>query len=49
MVDLDTLLPANSGWTLQYAVGINASGQICGFGTHNGATHAFILNPGTAI
>jgi probable HAF family extracellular repeat protein len=43
-IDLNTLLPANSGWQLQAATGINDSGQIVGYGTINGQTHAFLLN-----
>ena len=38
MIDLDTLLPAGSGWTLQDARGINDNGQIVGFGTHDGVS-----------
>jgi probable HAF family extracellular repeat protein len=45
MVDLNTLLPRLSGWLLQSATGVNASGQIVGFGTINGARHAFLLTP----
>lgn len=35
MTDLNSLLPANSGWTLQEATGINSKGQIVGFGIHD--------------
>ena len=44
MVDLNSLLPPNSGWQLQLATGINDSGQIAGYGTINGQTHAFLLD-----
>jgi probable HAF family extracellular repeat protein len=44
ITDLNTLLPANSGWQLQDAVGINDSGQIVGYGTLNGQTRFFILD-----
>ncbi len=44
MLDLNTLIPANSGWTLNVATGINDNGQICGNGEINGVTHAFLLN-----
>ena len=44
MSDLNSLLPSNSGWTLEYATAINNEGQIVGIGSHNGATHAFLLN-----
>jgi len=48
MVDLNTLLPSDSGWTLTQATAINDSGQITGFGTNpSGLTHAFLLTPAT--
>lgn len=43
--DLNTMIPKGSGWTLIEADGINALGQIAGQGTHNGATHGFLLTP----
>jgi probable HAF family extracellular repeat protein len=45
MVDLNTLLPLNSGWVLMEANGINDNGQITGYGLHNGAGRAFRLSP----
>jgi probable HAF family extracellular repeat protein len=36
MVDLSTLIPANSGWVLHTATGINDSGQVTGIGDFNG-------------
>jgi probable HAF family extracellular repeat protein len=36
MVDLSTLIPANSGWILHTATGINDGGQITGMGDFNG-------------
>jgi probable HAF family extracellular repeat protein len=45
MVDLNTLLPLNSGWVLMEANGINDKGQITGYGLHNGAGRAFRLSP----
>ena len=46
MVDLNTLLPSGSGWTLLAAYGVNDAGQITGSGTNpNGATHGFLLSP----
>jgi probable HAF family extracellular repeat protein len=45
MTDLNTLLPANSGWELTAAFGINTSGAIVGTGTLNGESHAFLLQP----
>jgi len=51
-VDLNTLIPTNSGWILLGASGINDSGEIVGFGviTNNGLVqqaHAFALIPVT--
>jgi probable HAF family extracellular repeat protein len=45
MMDLNTLLPLFSGWVLVEANGVNDSGQITGFGLHNGAERAFRLDP----
>jgi probable HAF family extracellular repeat protein len=45
MVDLDDLISPASGWSLENATGINASGEIVGVGLHNGAEHAFVLVP----
>jgi probable HAF family extracellular repeat protein len=42
MTDLNTLLPANSGWVLGEADGINDSQQIVGQGIFNGQYHAFL-------
>jgi probable HAF family extracellular repeat protein len=43
MIDLNDLLPANSGWVLNEAHAINNAGQIVGDGTRNGAQRAFLL------
>ena len=46
MTDLNTLIPSNSGWTLDGATGINDLGQICGTGVNpSGQTDAFLLTP----
>jgi probable HAF family extracellular repeat protein len=45
MIDLNTLLPPDSGWVLIAAWGVNDKGQIAGVGLHNGAKHAFRYNP----
>ena len=45
LINLNTLIPALSGWTLQAARDINNNGQIVGYGSFNGAHHAFLLNP----
>ncbi len=43
--DLNSLLPANSGWVLNVALDINNQGQIVGAGTLNGQYRAFLLTP----
>ena len=48
MIDLNTLLPAGSGWTLTYASSINNNGWITGQGIHNGNKRAFLLKPNGA-
>ena len=43
--DLNSLIPADSGWELQTAWDINNFGKIVGYGKHNGQTKAFLLTP----
>ncbi len=45
LLDLNDLLPAESGWRLTKANGINNHGQIVGYGLHDGHTRAFLLTP----
>ena len=45
VIDLNRLLPPNSGWTLQEARAINSRGQIVGAGLFRGSPHAFLLTP----
>ncbi len=45
MVDLNSLIPAGSGWVLREACGINAADQIVGDGDFKGRTRAFLLTP----
>jgi probable HAF family extracellular repeat protein len=45
MVDLQTLIPSGSGWTLDGAAGINNNGDIVGNGTTNGAVRGYLLEP----
>jgi probable HAF family extracellular repeat protein len=47
MLDLNSLIPANSGWVLEFAYAINDLGQIVGYGTLNGqqTPEAFLLTP----
>jgi probable HAF family extracellular repeat protein len=45
-VDLNDLIGSDSGWLLEEATGINAAGQIVGFGQFNTERyHAFLLTP----
>jgi probable HAF family extracellular repeat protein len=46
ITDLNTLIPAGSGWVLTYAEGINDNQQIVGQGTINGQAHAFLWQIG---
>jgi len=43
MRDLNGLIPANSGWVLTEARGINSAGQIVGNGIKDGQQRAFLL------
>lgn len=45
MVDLNTLIPHPSNWTLTAANGINDSHLIVGTGLHNGVQRGFVLTP----
>lgn len=45
MLDLNDVLPDDSGWVLEVAHGINDRGQIVGWGTYNGERRAFLLTP----
>ena len=49
VIDLNSLLPANSGWVLNDAMAINDQGQIAGMGTYNGQSESFILTLNGAI
>ena len=44
-VDLQTLIPADSGWDLSGALSINNSGQIVGYGAFDGEQRGFLLTP----
>jgi probable HAF family extracellular repeat protein len=43
--DLNTLIPANSGWVLTVASGVDQNGNIVGAGVIGGAVHGFLLTP----
>ncbi len=45
MIDLNDLIPSNSGWLLVNANSINNLGQITGYGMKGGKNHAFVLTP----
>ena len=45
MYDLNSLIPANSGWNLQWATSINNQGQIVGNGIFRGQQQGFLLTP----
>ena len=46
LVDLNTLIPPGTGFTLTDAVGINDSGQIlCDANNAGGSEHAVLLSP----
>jgi probable HAF family extracellular repeat protein len=45
LIDLNTLIPAGSGWYLLAANSINDAGEITGFGLINGSVHAFLATP----
>jgi probable HAF family extracellular repeat protein len=49
MYDLNTLIPADSGWGLVNATAINDAGQITGWGGYNGKQAAFLLTPVSAV
>lgn len=48
VIDLNAMIPSDSGWVLAQATGINDAGQIVGFGEHNGQFRAFLLTPSGA-
>lgn len=48
MLDLNSLLPADSGWQLIEARGINNQGMIVGTAMLNGQSRAFLLTPPSA-
>ncbi len=45
MRDLNSLIPATSGWVLINANAINRLGQITGYGAFKGYNHGFLLSP----
>ncbi len=47
--DLQTLLPAGSGWTLEEVTDINDLGEITGWGYYNGNKRGFRMTPDVAL
>jgi probable HAF family extracellular repeat protein len=45
MIDLNRLIPPDSGWTLREARAINDRGQIVGIGVRGGEARGFLLSP----
>lgn len=45
LVDLNTRIPASSGWHLERATAVNGAGQIVGSGMHDGLPRAYLLTP----
>jgi probable HAF family extracellular repeat protein len=45
MLDLNNLIPSDSGWALWEARDINSSGQIVGYGYIDEKKHAYLLTP----
>ena len=45
MTALNSLIPENSGWDLQWALDINSRGQIVGFGLLDSRFRAYLLTP----
>jgi len=48
MTDLNSLIPADSGWDLEGAFGFGDSGSIVGYGSINGEQHMFLLSPASS-
>jgi hypothetical protein len=49
MLDLNDLIPPDSGWLLHWASAINDNRQIVGTGTYNGLYRAYLLTPLTGL
>ncbi|HRI44876.1 MAG TPA: DUF3466 family protein [Fimbriimonadaceae bacterium] len=49
MSDLNSRIPAGSGWVLEHAMDISNTGYIVGYGKKNGQVRAFLLKPSIAV
>jgi probable HAF family extracellular repeat protein len=51
VIDLNTILPANSGWVISEALSINDSGEIVGVGSYNGQSvgYAMMVSGATTV
>lgn len=47
MLDLNTVIPPTSGWTLLSATGVDDEGRIAVYGTDGSSVHQLLLTPGT--
>jgi len=47
MADLNALIPDDPGWELDFALSVNALGQIVGRGAIGGEDHAYLATPVT--
>jgi probable HAF family extracellular repeat protein len=45
LVDLNSLIDPNSGWSIDFAFQINNNGVIIGSGTLNGVVRSFVMTP----
>lgn len=48
LTDLNSLIPANSGWILKEATNLNDAGEVVGWGMYNGQIRAFLLKLSTS-
>lgn len=48
-LDLNSLIPPDSGWVIENVAAISARGQITGQGFINGQYHAFLLTPNLGV
>lgn len=49
MNDLNSRIPAGTGWVLEHAMDISNTGYIVGYGKKNGQVRAFLLKPSVTV